>query len=148
MQVVPLSVGDKAPDFTLSDGEGNRVSLADYLAPKGVLVAFIHNTWCPECIRGVIGLSRTYWFIHRLGVRMLIIAHQSESSLASYLLSQKLKLPFPILADETGQVFTNYNLIEDIDIHRAKAAFFVDQRGTIRKINTGLKFGVLTPFGL
>ena len=39
-QAGPLQVGDKAPDFTLPDQNGNKVSLAQYLGKKNVVLAF------------------------------------------------------------------------------------------------------------
>ena len=39
-QAAPLNVGDKAPDFTLPDQNGNKVKLSDYLGKKNVVLAF------------------------------------------------------------------------------------------------------------
>ena len=36
----PLQVGDKAPDFTLPDQNGNKVSLSQFLGKKNVVLAF------------------------------------------------------------------------------------------------------------
>jgi thioredoxin-dependent peroxiredoxin len=35
-----LKVGDKAPDFTLPDQDGKKVSLSDYLGKKNLVLAF------------------------------------------------------------------------------------------------------------
>jgi len=35
-----LKVGDKAPDFTLPDQNGNKVKLSDFLGKKNVVLAF------------------------------------------------------------------------------------------------------------
>jgi peroxiredoxin len=35
-----LKVGDKAPDFTLTDTNWKKVSLSDYLGKKNVVLAF------------------------------------------------------------------------------------------------------------
>ena len=39
-QAAPLKVGDKAPDFTLPDQSGNKVSLSQFLGKKNVVLAF------------------------------------------------------------------------------------------------------------
>jgi peroxiredoxin len=39
-QAATLSVGDKAPDFTLPDQSGNKVKLGDFLGKKNVVLAF------------------------------------------------------------------------------------------------------------
>ena len=39
-QTGPLKVGDKAPDFTLPDQNGNKISLTQYLGKKNVVLAF------------------------------------------------------------------------------------------------------------
>jgi cytochrome oxidase Cu insertion factor (SCO1/SenC/PrrC family) len=36
----PLAVGDKSPDFTLPDQNGNKVSLSQFLGKKNVVLAF------------------------------------------------------------------------------------------------------------
>jgi len=36
----PLKVGDKAPDFTLPDQNGKKVSLSDFAGKKNVVLAF------------------------------------------------------------------------------------------------------------
>ncbi len=39
-QAVTLKVGDKAPDFTLPDQNGQRVKLSSFMGKKNVVVAF------------------------------------------------------------------------------------------------------------
>ena len=39
-QAAPLAVGDKAPDFTLPDQNGNKVSLSQFAGKKNVVLAF------------------------------------------------------------------------------------------------------------
>jgi len=39
-QAGPLQVGDKAPEFTLPDQNGNKVSLAQFQGKKNVVLAF------------------------------------------------------------------------------------------------------------
>ena len=39
-RAAPLQVGDKAPDFTLPDQNGNKVKLSDFLGKKNIVLAF------------------------------------------------------------------------------------------------------------
>ena len=39
-QTAPLKVGDKAPDFTLPDQSGNKISLSQFRGKKNVVLAF------------------------------------------------------------------------------------------------------------
>jgi len=43
-----LSVGDKAPQFTLSDGEGNKIKLSDFKCRRLVLYFYPKNL-TPGC---------------------------------------------------------------------------------------------------
>ena len=138
----------KAPDFCLPDSQGACRPLADYFGSQGVLLAFVHSTWCPDCLRSLVSLSRSYWFLQRLEINLLVVANQSQKSLALYLENQSSEFAFPILADESGEVFTQYHLTGTVNIHQAKATFFIDQTGFIRKVNTDYKIESLTPFGL
>ena len=39
-QTGPLKVGDKAPEFTLPDQNGNKISLSQFQGKKNVVLAF------------------------------------------------------------------------------------------------------------
>ena len=43
----PLKVGDKAPDFTLSDTAGGQVTLSKMLVKGPVIVAFFTKAFTP-----------------------------------------------------------------------------------------------------
>jgi peroxiredoxin Q/BCP len=43
----PLKVGDRAPDFTLPDTEGEPVALSSLLERGEVIVAFFHKAFTP-----------------------------------------------------------------------------------------------------
>jgi len=50
LKQVPLSaqaprVGEKAPEFTLSDENGKQVSLSDLLSPNGAVLIFYRGFW-------------------------------------------------------------------------------------------------------
>lgn len=40
-----ITVGDQAPDFTLEDTDGNRISLSDFRGKKHVVLVFYRGHW-------------------------------------------------------------------------------------------------------
>lgn len=44
-EIMPLKIGDKAPDFTLPATTGEKISLSDYRGKKNVVLAFFALTW-------------------------------------------------------------------------------------------------------
>jgi len=40
-----VKVGDAAPDFTLENMDGKRVSLSDFRGKKNVVLVFYHGHW-------------------------------------------------------------------------------------------------------
>jgi peroxiredoxin len=61
-----VAVGQKAPDFTLNDPEGNPVSLSSKLGPKLLLVDF-WAAWCGPCRRENPNLVKVYNEFHKKG---------------------------------------------------------------------------------
>ena len=46
-----LRVGDKAPDFSLRDHEGNRVTLSEFRGEKNVVLVFYPRDRTPGCTK-------------------------------------------------------------------------------------------------
>lgn len=55
----PIKVGEKVPDFTLKDQEGNAVSLASFRGKK-VLLSFHPLAWTPVCAEQMKNLDARY----------------------------------------------------------------------------------------
>jgi len=44
-----MQVGDTAPNFTLINAKGNKISLKDELAKGPVVLTWYRGGWCPYC---------------------------------------------------------------------------------------------------
>ena len=99
-----LKVGDKAPTFLLKDGKGNAVKLSNL---KGrVLLYFYPRDNTPGCTTEACNLRDNFSKLKSIAI--LGVSMDSEESHKKF--SEKFSLPFPLLADITGDVCRKYGV--------------------------------------
>ena len=91
-----LEIGDTAPTFTLSDDEGNSVSLSDY-AGKRVLVYFYPRANTPGCTKEACDFRDNLAQLNGSGIDVIAISPDKPEKLAGF--RDKYELTFPLLSD-------------------------------------------------
>jgi peroxiredoxin Q/BCP len=91
-----LEKGTRAPDFTLSDKDGNAVSLADFRGKKVVLY-FYPKDDTPGCTRQARAFADAYAEFRRRDVAIVGVSRDSEASHQRF--ADKYDLPFLLLSD-------------------------------------------------
>ena len=91
-----LTVGQKAPDFTLYDKDCNAVSLSDFLGKK-VVVYFYPKDNTPGCTRQACAFAGAYTQFQEKDVVVIGISRDSTASHVKF--AQKYGLPFILLSD-------------------------------------------------
>jgi peroxiredoxin len=104
----PTQVGDLAPDFTLPSTQGS-VHLSERLAKQPVLLVFYPGDDTPVCTKQLCNYRDHMGVFSDLGVEVLGINPQSESSHAAF--AKKHALPFPLLSDQGGAVCRQYGAL-------------------------------------
>ncbi|ANU22976.1 thiol-disulfide oxidoreductase ResA [Planococcus donghaensis] len=126
--VTVLKVGDKAPNFTLVDLEGNDHKLSDYEG-QGVFLNF-WGTWCKPCAKEMPAMDRQYEVFSNEGVQVLAVnIAQSNFEVQSF--ADQYALSFPVVIDKTKSVMTAYN------IRPLPTTVLVNPEGNIQRIITG-----------
>lgn len=123
-----LQVGDKAPDFTLTDLNGQQHQLSEYKG-KGVVLNF-WGTWCKPCKKEMPALDAQYKQFHDQGVELLAI-NIAESTYAVENFVSRYDLTFPVAIDDKKSVMRAYN------IDPLPTTILVDATGHIANIITG-----------
>jgi thioredoxin-dependent peroxiredoxin len=98
-----LKVGDKAPDFTVNDQDGNPVKLSD-LRGKKVIIYFYPRDMTPGCTAESCNLRDNYSAMMKQGFEIFGVSTDNEKSHRKFI--DKEKLPFRLLAD-TGKTMHN-----------------------------------------
>jgi thioredoxin-dependent peroxiredoxin len=91
-----IAEGKKAPNFTLEDGAGKRVSLGDFKG-KNVVVYFYPKDDTPGCTKEACGFRDLWKDLQRAGVVILGVSADKADSHKKF--AVKYKLPFPLLSD-------------------------------------------------
>ncbi len=103
-----LKAGDQAPEFTLFDSDGNRISSQELLAKGPLVLTFYRGVWCPYCNLELQALEEVVGDIEARGASLLAISQQSaENSRKS---QRQNKLSFPILTDQSGDLAEQFGL--------------------------------------
>jgi peroxiredoxin Q/BCP len=132
-----LKVGDKAPEFTVNDQDGNSVSTSDFQGKKWV-VFFYPKADTPGCTAEACNLRDNYEALKKEGYELLGVSADSEKRQKKF--KEKYHLPFPLLADEDKKVIQAFGVWgpkkfmgrEYEGIHRM--TFMMDENGTITKV--------------
>ena len=132
-----LKAGDKAPDFTLPDANGNAVSLSDFLGKKVVLYFYSRDN-TPGCTRQACAFAGAYEGFKQQNVVVIGISRDSVASHKKF--AEKHGLPFILLSDSERQaiepygVWTEKKLYGKVSMGVQRATFIIDEAGTIEKV--------------
>lgn len=137
-----LEVGTKAPNFTLSDKDGNAVSLSDF-AGKKVVLYFYPKDNTPGCTRQACAFAGAYADFQTLDAVVIGISKDSTASHQKF--ADKHGLPFILLSDpervaiEAYGVWQEKKLYGKVSMGVARSTYIIDENGTIEKVMPKVK---------
>jgi len=123
-----LQVGDEAPDFVLTDMNGERHQLSEYKG-QGVFLNF-WGTWCKPCEREFPLMDKQYQEVKDQGLQILAV-NIGESDFVVQKYIDRKGLTFPVLIDDNKSVMETYN------INPLPTTILINPEGEIEKIITG-----------
>jgi peroxiredoxin len=91
------AVGEKLPDFLMTDSEGRLVDLASLTAPGPVVLSFNRGPWCDYCGLELHALARAYPEIVAAGGDVVSIV--PETGRYARVLKESRGVPFRVLTD-------------------------------------------------
>ena len=132
-----LKVGDKVPDFSARDQNGNTINLSDYKGKK-LVVFFYPKANTPGCTAEACNLRDNYKELQAQGYELLGVSADSEKKQSNF--KNKYEFPFPLLADEDHTVINTFGVWgpkkfmgrEYDGIHRT--TFVIDGEGVVENV--------------
>jgi peroxiredoxin (alkyl hydroperoxide reductase subunit C) len=129
-----IAAGQPAPEFTLRDQDGEKVSLSDFRGRK-VLLVFYPLDFSPVCSDQLSVYQEVKPEIEAKGVTMVGIS--VDSGFAHKAFQEKLGIDTQLLADfePKGEVARAYGAYIDKVGHANRSLVLVDEEGTVEWVH-------------
>ena len=130
---MPAAVGQPAPDFSLTDQQNNKVSLADLKGQKALLV-FIPFPFTGICQNELCAIRDDYSALEGLGAKIVVITCDTRHANRRW--TEDNNFQFQILSDfwPHGETCKAYGCFNETTGSAWRASFVLDANGLVREI--------------
>lgn len=132
-----LTEGTVAPDFTLSDKDGNAVTLSAFRGRR-VVVYFYPKDNTPGCTRQACAFAGAYEDFKALDVAVIGISRDSVASHMKF--AERYGLPFILLSDPELQAIQGFGVWQEkknygkVTMGVVRSTFVISPDGVIEKV--------------
>jgi peroxiredoxin Q/BCP len=132
-----LSIGDKAPDFSLPSDGGGTVSLADFKG-RNLVLYFYPKDDTPGCTKEAIGFTETKAEFDALNTSIVGISKDTAAKHDKFIAKHELKVALG--SDESGEMIESYGVWVEKNMYGKKymgierATYLIGPDGTILEI--------------
>ncbi len=137
-----LEVGLKAPDFSLSDKDGNTVTMSQFLGKKVVLYFYPRDN-TPGCTRQACAFSANF---DKFKERDIVVIGVSKDSTASHQkFADKFNLPFILVSDPDLVAIKGYDVWKEkklygkVSMGVVRTTYIINENGEISHVMPKVK---------
>ena len=137
-----MEVNDKAPDFSLSNENGETVRLADFRG-KNVVLFFYPKANTPGCTIEACGFRDAYKKLQKAG--LVVLGISADSPAAQKKFKEQHDLPYTLLADVDKKVVNAFGVFKEKNMYGRKVmgiertTFLIGPDGRITRIFSKVK---------
>ena len=137
-----LQVGDKMPDFSVVDQNGNTVSSKDFIGKK-TIIYFYPKDNTPGCTRQACAFAGAYDQFKNIDAEVIGISKDSVASHEKF--AAKYSLPFILLSDPELKAIKAYGVWQEKKLYGKlsmgvmRSTFIIDENGIIEKVMPKVK---------
>ena len=132
-----MNVNDKAPEFSLNDQNGEKVSLKDFKG-QTVVLYFYPRADTPGCTKEACEFRDDYSKVRKAGAVILGVSPDQPEAQKKFI--DKYSLPFPLLADTEKKVAQAYEVWKEKTMYGKKmmgierSTFIIGPDGRLKAI--------------
>ena len=127
-----LKIGDRAPDFSATTQDGERVQLSDFVGKKGLVLFFYHKDGTAICTKEVCAFRDSYEKFTDAGVAVIGVSSDNEESHRNFIGEHKLS--FPLISDTDGSLRKIFAVPLTMGLIPGRVTYVIDSDGIIRQI--------------
>ena len=137
-----LTIGTRAPEFTLRDQNGRERSLSEFQGQKVVLY-FYSKDMTSGCTKQACGFAELYPLFTEKGAVVIGISKDTAASHKKF--EEKYHLPFILLADPDKEAIQAYDVWKEKNMYGkatmgvVRTTYLIDENGMIVKAFTKVK---------
>ena len=126
-----LQIGEKAPEFSLPNQNGETVSLSTYLGEKHIVLYFYPKDETPGCTKEACGFRDRYEAFLEAGAEVIGVSADSVGSHQKF--ASQRSLPFQLLSDPHKELSKRYGVSNSmLGLLPGRETFVIDKQGVIR----------------
>ncbi len=125
-----IKIGDKCPDFSLLDQNGEMVTIKEIIGEKNIVIYFYpkDNTW--GCTKQACTFRDSFQDFQDLGCEVIGISTDSVDS--HKLFSTKYNLNFKILSDVDDEVREKFGVPKSLfGLIKGRVTYIIDKKGNV-----------------
>ncbi len=123
-----MNIGEKAPGFTLKDGDGNQWTLSNYIGHTVVLL-FYPGDNTPVCTAQLCSVRDRWSEYQATGAEVVGISTDTVESHSGF--AEKHSLPLRLLSDADRKVSDMYDMKSWLPGRSARGVVVIDNEGKI-----------------
>ncbi len=125
-----LAVGDRAPEFSLPDDQGKRVTLSELRAGGPVVLYFYPKDHTLGCTVEACTFRDHFEDFNGVGATVVGVSEDGEDSHRSF--RAKHGLPFVLLSDPGGATGRAYGVKKVLGLVPGRVTYVIDRDGIVR----------------
>jgi thioredoxin-dependent peroxiredoxin len=124
-----LKVGDKLPNFSAKDTNGNVFTSQDYIGKQPLVIYFYPKDDTPGCTAQACSFRDNYESFKELGAEVVGISSDTVTSHLKF--KSKFNLPFILLSDNDKKLRKLFGVKNSLFIIPGRETFVTDKNGVV-----------------